>query len=86
MLQTQSAGGAGEGSKSPWDVQNPKPVLPPPKHMALSEESAMGRLRDTRLSSLKSTPDISNGWQGLTRTPKIPDHRLLFTAITPTGF
>lgn len=81
MLQTQSAGGAGEGSKFPWNVQNPKSVLPPPEHMVLSEEPAMGQLRDILLSSLKSMPYINNGRQGLTHSHKIPDHRLVFTEI-----
>lgn len=61
MLQTQSAGGAGEGSKFPWNVQNPKLVLPPPEHIVLSEEPAVGQLRDIRPTSLKSMPDINNG-------------------------
>jgi hypothetical protein len=73
MLQTQSAGGAGEGSKFPWNVQNPKPVLPPLEHTVLSEEPAMGQLRDIQLSSFKSMPDINYGRQGVTQSHKIPD-------------
>lgn len=73
MLQTQSAGGAGKGSKSLWNVQNPKPVLPPLEHPVLSEEPATGQLRDIQLSSFKSKPDINNGRQGATRSHKIPD-------------
>lgn len=82
MLQTQSARGAGEGSKSPWNVQNPKPVLPTPEHVVLSEEPAMGQLRGIQLSM----PDINNERQGVTRSHEIPDHSLVFTEITPTRF